>query len=98
MKHEVDVNVFLILLFFFFIFCAVKDENDIDYLIGDLTKEEAQLIVTRLLRQLGEDEIRKQVEIVRHARNQVTAGKNFNFFKFFYEMIDYLYFYILRSN
>ena len=77
------MKCFSYFVIFFFIFCAVKDENDIDYLIGDLTKEEAQLIVTRLLRQLGEDEIRKQVEIVRHARNQVTAGKNFNFFKFF---------------
>ena len=58
----------LIILWYF------EDENDIDYMIGDLTKEEAQLIITRILRKVGEDDIRNQIEIVRHARNQVTAG------------------------
>ena len=53
------------------------DENDIDWLIGDLLKEEAQLVLTRLLR-LGaavEQEMRKHIEIVRHARAQLTPDQ-----------------------
>lgn len=48
-------------------------------MIGDLTKEEAQLVLTRLLRKVSEDDMRSQIEIVRHARNQVTQGKEKNF-------------------
>jgi len=49
------------------------DENDLDWLIGDLRKEEAQLVLTRLAKTIGEEEIRKQIDIVRHAREQYTA-------------------------
>jgi len=49
------------------------DENDIDYLIGDLLKEEAQLVLTRILRLPDlEAEIRKAIEIVRHSRTKFT--------------------------
>ena len=54
---------------------AKFDENNLDWLIGDLRKEEAQLVITRLSKELGEEPIRKQIDIVRHAREQYTADQ-----------------------
>eukprot|EP00121_Abeoforma_whisleri_P016265 Awhi_evm1s14931 len=51
------------------------DENDIDYMISDLRKEEAQLVITRVLKQKPEieNEVRSCIELVRHSRNQLSA-------------------------
>lgn len=46
-----------------------------DFLICDLSREESHLVLTRLLRVVGEDAMRTQVELVRHARQKVTAAE-----------------------